>query len=103
MLMIRSSIRWKVRRVMTGYRERSLCGLLAWAGIAGVMAEMLRRLGFSAVLNQCRQRGIAYTVDAARWFRRLSRIGELVLNPFVGPVEDRGYDPKHAPRGRSAD
>ena len=50
-------------------------------------ASFSRAKGFpGASANQCRQRCTSYPADFVGWSRgELSRIGELVLNPFVGP------------------
>ena len=59
---------------------------LRGAEIAGVMAEMLRRLGFSArAQTNVDSEVLHIPLMLLAGLGELSRIGELVLNPFVGP------------------
>ncbi len=66
--------------------SQSMRGYLRGAVIAGIMAEMLRTLGFSA-RSQTNADSDVLHIPLILWagLGELSRIGELVLNPFVGP------------------
>jgi reductive dehalogenase len=66
--------------------SQSMRGYLRGAVIAGIMAEMLRALGFSA-RSQTNADSDVLHIPLILWagLGELSRIGELVLNPFVGP------------------
>ncbi|MDP1845378.1 MAG: reductive dehalogenase domain-containing protein, partial [Candidatus Moranbacteria bacterium] len=66
--------------------SQSMRGYLRGAVIAGIMAEMLRELGFSA-RSQTNADSDVLHIPLILWagLGELSRIGELVLNPFVGP------------------
>ena len=65
---------------------QSMRGYLRGAQIAGVMGELLRDLGFSS-RSQTNADGDVQQIPLILWagLGELSRIGELVLNPFVGP------------------
>jgi ferredoxin len=65
---------------------QSMRAYLRGAGIAGVMAEMLRALGFPARPQTNADSDVLH-IPLLLWagLGELSRIGELVLNPFVGP------------------
>ncbi len=65
---------------------QSMRAYLRGAEIAGVMAETLRSLGFSA-RSQTNADSDVLHIPLVLWagLGELSRIGELVLNPFVGP------------------
>ena len=65
---------------------QSMRGYLRGAEIAGVMAELLRNSGFSA-RAQTNADSDVLQIPLVLWagLGELSRIGELVLNPFVGP------------------
>ncbi|MCZ6510342.1 MAG: Fe-S protein [Alphaproteobacteria bacterium] len=65
---------------------QSMRGYLRGAEIAGVMAELLRQSGFSA-RSQTNADSDVLQIPLVLWagLGELSRIGELVLNPFVGP------------------
>lgn len=65
---------------------QSMRGYLRGAVIAGIMAEMLREFGFSA-RSQTNADSDVLHIPLILWagLGELSRIGELVLNPFVGP------------------
>jgi reductive dehalogenase len=65
---------------------QSMRAYLRGAVIAGVMAELLRELGFSA-RSQTNADSDVLHIPLILWagLGELSRIGELVLNPFVGP------------------
>ena len=65
---------------------QSMRGYLRGASIAGTMGELLRGLGFSA-RSQTNADGDVQQIPLILWagLGELSRIGELVLNPFVGP------------------
>ena len=65
---------------------QSMRAYLRGAVIAGIMAEMLRELGFSA-RSQTNADSDVLHIPLILWagLGELSRIGELVLNPFVGP------------------
>ena len=65
---------------------QSMRGYLRGAEIAGVMAESLRELGFSARSHTAPDSHVLQ-LPLVLWagLGELSRIGELVLNPFVGP------------------
>jgi len=65
---------------------QSMRGYLRGALIAGVMAELLRSLGYSA-RSQTNADSDVLHIPLILWagLGELSRIGELVLNPFVGP------------------
>jgi len=65
---------------------QSMRGYIRGAAIAGAMGEMLRRLGFSA-RAQTNADSDVLQIPLILWagLGELSRIGELVLNPFVGP------------------
>ena len=65
---------------------QSMRAYLRGAEIAGVMAEMLRRLGFSARAQTNGDSEVLHIpLMLLAGLGELSRIGELVLNPFVGP------------------
>ena len=66
--------------------SQSMRAYLRGAVIAGVMAELLRELGFSA-RSQTNADSDVLHIPLILWagLGELSRIGELVLNPFVGP------------------
>jgi reductive dehalogenase len=65
---------------------QSMRGYLRGAIIAGIMAELLRSLGYSA-RSQTNADSDVLHIPLILWagLGELSRIGELVLNPFVGP------------------
>ena len=65
---------------------QSMRGYLRGAEIAGIMGETLRRLGFPA-RSQTNADSDVLHIPLVLWagLGELSRIGELVLNPFVGP------------------
>ena len=65
---------------------QSMRAYLRGAEIAGVMAEMLRQLGFPS-RSQTNVDSDVLQLPLMLWagLGELSRIGELVLNPFVGP------------------
>ena len=65
---------------------QSMRGYLRGAEIAGVMADLLRRQGFSS-RSQTNADSDVLHIPLILWagLGELSRIGELVLNPFVGP------------------
>ena len=65
---------------------QSMRGYLRGAEIAGILAETLRVLGFSA-RSQTNADSDLQHIPLILWagLGELSRIGELVLNPFVGP------------------
>jgi epoxyqueuosine reductase QueG len=65
---------------------QSMRAYLRGAEIAGVMAEMLRAMGFSARPQTNADSDVLH-IPLVLWagLGELSRIGELVLNPFVGP------------------
>jgi ferredoxin len=65
---------------------QSMRAYLRGAEISGVMAETLRRLGFPA-RSQTNVDSDVLHMPLVLWagLGELSRIGELVLNPFVGP------------------
>ena len=65
---------------------QSMRGYLRGAEIAGVMAEFLRDRGFPA-RSQTNADSDVLQIPVILWagLGELSRIGELVLNPFVGP------------------
>jgi ferredoxin len=65
---------------------QSMRGYIRGAEIAGVMGETLRRLGFSS-RAQTNADSDVLQIPLILWagLGELSRIGELVLNPFVGP------------------
>ena len=65
---------------------QSMRAYLRGAEIAGVMSEMLRRLGFSArAQTNVDSEVLHIPLMLLAGLGELSRIGELVLNPFVGP------------------
>jgi reductive dehalogenase len=66
--------------------SQSMRAYLRGAVIAGIMAEFLRALGFSA-RSQTNADSDVLHIPLVLWagLGELSRIGELVLNPFVGP------------------
>ena len=65
---------------------QSMRGYLRGAIIAGQMAELIRRLGFSArVHSNLDSQVLHIPLILFSGLGELSRIGELVLNPFVGP------------------
>jgi reductive dehalogenase len=66
--------------------SQSMRAYLRGAVIAGVMAELLRALGFAA-RSQTNADSDVLHIPLILWagLGELSRIGELVLNPFVGP------------------
>lgn len=65
---------------------QSMRAYLRGAVIAGIMAEMLREFGFSARAQTNADSDLLH-IPLILWagLGELSRIGELVLNPFVGP------------------
>ena len=65
---------------------QSMRAYLRGAAIAGVMAEFLRDIGFPA-RSQTNADSDVLHIPVVLWagLGELSRIGELVLNPFVGP------------------
>ncbi len=65
---------------------QSMRGYLRGAEIAGVMADLLRKSGFSS-RSQTNADSDVLQIPLVLWagLGELSRIGELVLNPFVGP------------------
>ncbi|MBT6273357.1 MAG: Fe-S protein, partial [Chromatiales bacterium] len=65
---------------------QSMRGYLRGAEIAGVMADQLRDFGFSARPQTNADSDLQH-IPLILWagLGELSRIGELVLNPFVGP------------------
>ena len=65
---------------------QSMRGYLRGAEIAGIMAEFLRASGFPA-RSQTNADSDVLQLPLTLWagLGELSRIGELVLNPFVGP------------------
>lgn len=65
---------------------QSMRAYLRGAAIAGTMAETLRRLGFAARAQTNADSDVLH-IPLILWagLGELSRIGELVLNPFVGP------------------
>jgi reductive dehalogenase len=65
---------------------QSMRAYLRGAVIAGIMAELLRELGFPA-RSQTNADSNVLHIPLILWagLGELSRIGELVLNPFVGP------------------
>ena len=65
---------------------QSMRGYLRGAEIAGVMADLLRGQGFSS-RSQTNADSDVLHIPLILWagLGELSRIGELVLNPFVGP------------------
>jgi len=65
---------------------QSMRAYLRGAEIAGVMADMLRHLGFAS-RSQTNVDSDVLQLPLMLWagLGELSRIGELVLNPFVGP------------------
>jgi reductive dehalogenase len=66
--------------------SQSMRAYLRGAAIAGIMAEFLRALGYSA-RSQTNADSDVLHIPVILWagLGELSRIGELVLNPFVGP------------------
>jgi ferredoxin len=66
--------------------SQSMRAYLRGAAIAGIMAEVLRSLGYSA-RSQTNADSDVLHIPLIMWagLGELSRIGELVLNPFVGP------------------
>ena len=66
--------------------SQSMRGYLRGAEIAGIMAKHLRQLGFSARSHTNADSDLLH-IPLLLWagLGELSRIGELVLNPFVGP------------------
>ena len=65
---------------------QSMRGYLRGAEIAGVMGDLLRQSGFSS-RSQTNADSDVLQIPLVLWagLGELSRIGELVLNPFVGP------------------
>ncbi len=65
---------------------QSMRGYLRGAEIAGIMAEFLREKGFAARPQTNADSDVLH-IPLILWagLGELSRIGELVLNPFVGP------------------
>ncbi len=65
---------------------QSMRAYLRGAEIAGVMADMLRQLGFAS-RSQTNVDSDVLHIPLVLWagLGEMSRIGELVLNPFVGP------------------
>ena len=83
---------------------QSMRGYLRGAEIAGVMAELLRGLGYPARSQTNADSDVLHLpLTLLSGLGELSRIGELVLNPFVGTLQDRGHDHGYAPRDRQAD
>lgn len=66
--------------------SQSMRGYLRGAVVAGIMAEVIRSLGYSA-RSQTNADSDVLHIPLVLWagLGELSRIGELVLNPFVGP------------------
>ncbi len=66
--------------------SQSMRAYLRGAVIAGIMAELLRELGFPARAQTNADSDVLH-IPLILWagLGELSRIGELVLNPFVGP------------------
>lgn len=65
---------------------QSMRGYLRGAEIAGVMADMLRQLGFPARSQTNVDSDVLHIpLLLLAGMGEMSRIGELVLNPFVGP------------------
>ncbi len=65
---------------------QSMRGYMRGAFIAGVMGAHLRRLGFSARAHTNAESDVLHIPAALlAGLGELSRIGELVLNPFIGP------------------
>lgn len=65
---------------------QSMRGYLRGAEIAGVMAEHVRSLGFAARAHTNAESQVLHIpLVLLAGLGELSRIGELVLNPFVGP------------------
>jgi ferredoxin len=66
--------------------SQSMRGYLRGAVVAGIMAEVIRSLGYSA-RSQTNADSDVLHIPLILWagLGELSRIGELVLNPFVGP------------------
>ena len=65
---------------------QSMRGYLRGAEIAGVMADFLRQKGFSSRAQTNADSDVLH-IPLVLWagLGEMSRIGELVLNPFVGP------------------
>jgi len=65
---------------------QSMRGYLRGAEVAGVMADLLRKLGFAS-RSQTNADSDLMHIPLILWagLGEMSRIGELVLNPFVGP------------------
>ncbi len=65
---------------------QSMRAYLRGAEIAGVMAETLRRIGFPARAQTNADSDVLH-IPLVLWagLGELSRIGELILNPFIGP------------------
>ena len=84
---------------------QSMRGYLRGAEIAGIMSEFLRAKGFSA-RSQTNADSDVLHIPLILWagLGELSRIGELVLNPFVGPrFQVGGSDHGCAAGSRQAD
>jgi len=65
---------------------QSMRGYMRGAFIAGVMGAHLRRLGFSSRAHTNAESDVLHIPAALlAGLGELSRIGELVLNPFIGP------------------
>ena len=65
---------------------QSMRGYLRGATIGGQMAEFIRRLGYSARVHSNLDSEVLHIpLILYAGLGELSRIGELVLNPFVGP------------------
>jgi ferredoxin len=65
---------------------QSMRGYMRGAFIAGVMGAHLRRLGFSSRSHTNAESDVLHIPAALlAGLGELSRIGELVLNPFIGP------------------
>ncbi len=65
---------------------QSMRGYMRGAFIAGVMGAHLRRLGFSSRAHTNAESDILHIpATLLAGLGELSRIGELVLNPFIGP------------------
>ena len=65
---------------------QSMRAYMRGAEIAGVMGDMLRQLGFSS-RSQTNADSDVLQIPVTLWagLGELSRIGELILNPFMGP------------------
>ena len=65
---------------------QSMRAYLRGAEIAGIMAELLRGLGFSSRAQTNADSDVLH-IPVTLWagLGEMSRIGELILNPFIGP------------------